>query len=130
MLLKKIKITENRRVFTDKELDYTCIELFESDGIINYFKIDPNLFKHNNKYLENNDIFILQFPNGNDLSFSYGKILSLKDNKIIHNSSTEDGSSGSPIIKRCKDNYIIGLHFGGVKKNKNEYKYNLATNYF
>ena len=39
--IKKIKITENRKVFTNKELDYTCIELFESDGILDYFKIDP-----------------------------------------------------------------------------------------
>ena len=51
----------------------------------------------------------------------------MKDNKIIHNASTDDGSSGSPIIRRSKDNYIIGLHYGGVKKNKNEYKFNLAT---
>ena len=30
---KEIKITEKRKVFTNKELDYTCIELLESDGI-------------------------------------------------------------------------------------------------
>ena len=42
---KKIKITEKRRVFTNKELDYTCIELFKSDNIIDYFKIDPKIFK-------------------------------------------------------------------------------------
>ena len=29
---KKIKINEKRRVFTNKELDYTCIEINESDG--------------------------------------------------------------------------------------------------
>ena len=40
------------------------------------------------------------------------------DNKIMHNASTDKGSSGSPIIRRSKDNYIIGLHFGGVKKKK------------
>jgi len=34
---KEIKITGKRQVFTNKELDYTCIELFESDGIIDYF---------------------------------------------------------------------------------------------
>ena len=126
---KEIKITEKRRVFTNKELDYTCIELFESDGIINYFQIEPKLFKYDKKFIENNDIFILQYPLGNELSFSYGKILSLKDNKIIHSASTDIGSSGSPIIRRSKGNYIIGLHFGGVKKNENEYKFNLATTF-
>jgi len=119
---KKIKITDKRKVFTNKELDYTCIELYESDGILDYFKIDSNIFKYNKNDLINNDIFILQFPNGNDLSFSYGSILSLKDNTILHSASTEGGSSGSPIIKRSNENYIIGLHYGGIKN-----KYNLAT---
>ena len=119
---KEIKIIDKRKVFTNKELDYTCIELFKSDGILDYFKIDPKIFKSDKYYLKDNDIFILQFPNDNDLSFSYGKILSLKDNIILHNASTDVGSSGSPIIRRSKENNIIGLHYGGIKN-----KYNLAT---
>ena len=67
-----IKIKENRKVFTNKELDYTCIELFESDGITDYLKID--LLKYDDNNLKDNDLFILNYPNGNDLSFSYGKI--------------------------------------------------------
>jgi len=126
---KEIKITEKRKVFTNKELDYTCIELFESDGIIDYFKIDPKLLNNDKNNLKDYDIFILQFPKGNDLSFSYGKIKSIKDNKIIHDASTDKGSSGSPIIRRSTDNYVIGLHYGGFKKNKNKYKYNLATSF-
>jgi len=124
---KKIKITEKRRVFTNKELDYTCIELFKSDNIIDYFKIDPKIFKYDKKNLKDNDIFILQYPKVNDLSFSisYGTILSYEDNKIIHNGSTDNGSSGSPIIRRSEDNYIIGLHCGGKKNNKS----NLATSF-
>ena len=59
---KKIKITNERKVFTNKELDYTCIELFKSDNIINYFKIAPKLFKYDKNKLKDNDIFILQFP--------------------------------------------------------------------
>ena len=130
IIKKEIEITEKRHVFTNKELDYTCIELFKSDGIIDYFKIDPNLYKNNKNNLKNNDIFILQYPNGSDLSFSYGKVKSLKNNKIRHNASTDEGSSGSPIIRRSKNNYIIGLHFGGVKKKKkDEYKYNLGTSF-
>ena len=37
---KNIQITENRKAFTNKELDYTCIEIFESDGIKNYLKLN------------------------------------------------------------------------------------------
>ena len=37
--IKKIEITEKRRVFTNTELDYTCIEILDSDKINNFFKI-------------------------------------------------------------------------------------------
>ena len=127
---KKIKINEKRKVFTNEELDYTCIQLFESDEIKYYFQIDPIIFSEDKNFLENSEIFILQYP-GNELSFSYGKVLSLKNEKISHSASTEEGSSGSPIIRRCKDNYLIGLHRGGIKKKNNfEYnKYNFGTEF-
>ena len=79
--------------------------------------------------MKDNDIFIFQFLNGNDLSFFNGKIKSFMDNKIIHNASTDDWSSGSPIIRRSKDNSIIGLHYGGVKKNKTEYIFNIRISF-
>ena len=125
---KKIKIDEKRKVYTNKELDYTCIEIYEIDNIKDYFKIDPILFNNKN-YMNNSDIFILQYPEGNELCFSYGKIISIKDNNIIHSASTKEGSSGSPIIRRNDNNYIIGLHHGGIKneKNKNYYLCNLGT---
>ena len=126
---KEIKITDKRRVFTHKELDYTCIELFKSDNILDYFKIDPKLLRNNQNNFKDNDIFILQFPDGNDLSFSFGKVLSLKNNRILHNASTSNGSSGSPIIRRSIEKYIIGLHYGGFKKNDKEYKFNLAISF-
>jgi V8-like Glu-specific endopeptidase len=125
-----LEITEKRRVFTNKELNYTCIELFESDGIYDYFHIDHNLFKYDNKYLINNDIFILQYPYGNELSFSFGKILSIVNNDIKYNAATEIGSSGSPIIRRCKDNYVIGIHIGYVLIHSRRKKYNIGTTLF
>jgi V8-like Glu-specific endopeptidase len=76
--------------------------------------------------LIDNDIFILQFPQGKDLSFSHGIIKSIKDSIIVHNASTEEGSSGSPVIRRSDKNYVIGLHFGG-KKKKNKEKKNIYT---
>ena len=126
---KELKITENRRIFTNKELDYTCIELFESDGIYDFFEINPEIFKNDNKSLINNDIFILQYANGDDISFSQGKILSIENNDIRHNASTVQGSGGSPIIKRCKENYVIGIHSGSVKNIKNECRYNIGTTF-
>ena len=117
---KTLEITKNRRVFTDEELDYTCIEIFEKDKIFKnneveeLFKIDQNILENNISSLLNSDIYILQYPKGSEFSFSIGKI-DFIDNKIInHTASTIDGSSGSPIIKR--NNYsIIGIHYGGKK---------------
>ena len=134
---KTLEINKKRRVFTDEELDYTCIEIFEKDKIFKnneveeLFKIDQNILENNISSLLNSDIYILQYPKGSEFSFSIGKI-DFIDNKIInHTASTIDGSSGSPIIKR--NNYsIIGIHYGG-KKNLNKKKfveYNLSTNIF
>ena len=104
-------------MFFIKLFNYTFIELFESDGIKDYFEIDPDLFKNDNKEkFENKDIFILQYPKCYDISFSYGKIMLIKDKFIYHHASTEGGSSGSHIIKRSNVNYIIRLHFGGKKE--------------
>ena len=126
---KKIKISENRRVYTNKKLDYTCIELFESDGFKNFFEIDPILF-NDNINLKDSDIFILHYPQGKVLCFSYGKVKSNIKSKIIHSASTKKGSSGSPIIRRSENIYLIGLHFG-YKKNKHKFElsFNLGTRF-
>jgi len=121
----------------NKILDYICIEIFEEDGIEEYFVIDPDienikeLLKIEPKIRTKNEeyksyIFILQYPSENDLRFSSGQILTIKNNNIFHTASTEGGSSGSPIIRRCKDHYIIGLHYGG---NCNK-KYNLGKVFY
>ena len=110
-------------------MDYTCIELYESDGINHFFQIDPIILTEDKNLLNNTDIFILQYPKGDKISFSYGKVLLFKDNKLVHSASTEEGSSGSPIIRRGKEKYLIGLHYGGIKNKNEKYdlKFNLAT---
>jgi len=119
---KEIKITEKRKVYTNKELDYTCIEILKNDKIEDYFKIDNNLMDNSIKIYKDYEIFILQYPKGNELSFSDGIILGIQDSKLIHNCSTCEGSSGSPIILRS-NNSIIGLHYGSDEK------INLANNF-
>lgn len=68
---------------------------------------------------KNKDIIILQFPNGGEISFSEGKILRMNETQIFYTSSTEPGTSGSPLIirKNILKYYIIGIHVG-VNKNK------------
>ena len=115
--IKKIKITEDRQKFTNEEIDYTCIEIFDKDKINNFFRIDRTIFNNKND-LKNKEIFILQYPNGQTLSHDLGKIIDIKDNKIKHSVSTLRGASGSPLIKRYNLNLILGIHCGGDKEDK------------
>ena len=115
---KTIKIISNRLVFTNEELDYTCIELLEEDNFKQFFNINKDILEKGANIFKDHDIFILQYPGGGPLSFSSGKIIEINGNIMKHNSSTHGGSSGSPIICR-KDLLVLGLHFGSWK-NKYE----------
>ena len=113
--LENYKIGEKdlnkRKIFTDKFLDYTCIEILDNDfenNNIEFFEIN------NNQIEKDKDIFILQHPEGeDDLSYSLGQIIKKNNYTIYHSASTEVGSSGSPIINR-KDCSVIGIHYGGT----------------
>ena len=113
---RKIKITKNRRTFTNKTYDYTCIEIFDADKIQNYFKIDLKTLENKNN-LKGKEILILQYPNG-ELSHSLGIITDYNNETIEHKVSTSDGSSGSPLIKRYDNNFIYGIHYGTIWKIK------------
>ena len=115
---KKIEITKDRRIFTNKLLDYSCIEIFDTDNIKKFFNIDTTFF-NDNKSLTNKEISKLQYPYGK-LSLAIGKILDIRNNRIEHGVSTVKGSSGSPLIRTYNNNLIIGIHFGSLKKNEGE----------
>ena len=127
-----IHISENRKIFTSVELDYTCIEIFNTDIINNnnFFRIDKAIFNNENNLI-GTEILILQYPRSKELSFAKGEILKIEDNeneaKILHNASTKYGSSGSPLIKRYNNNLILGIHFGKKKENKKGIICNIAT---
>ena len=76
--------------------------------IIKFFKIDAILFTTDKNSINKSDIFILKYSKCNELSFSFsfGKILSLDDNQILPSASTDNGSSGVKIIRRCKENIL------------------------
>ena len=115
---RTIILNKNERYikeYTDMELDITIIEIIKKDNISENYFLLPYLDYNN---LENKNIYIPQFSEGNILSNSRGEILRLDKFEIIHNASTTQGSSGSPII--LKDTIkVIGIHKQG-SKNKNE----------
>ena len=67
--IKRIKIKEDRKTYTNKELDYTCIEIFDEDKIEEFLKIDKIIINNSIEFYKNKEIFILQYPNGNELTF-------------------------------------------------------------
>ena len=72
---KIINLKLNRYKYTNKELDFTLIEILEQDHLSDYLFLDE--FIHSKDY-ENEDIFCIQFPKGGKLTAKKGKILKKK----------------------------------------------------
>jgi hypothetical protein len=119
---KIIKITKNRRVFTDKKLDYTFIEILPEDNI-NLFFIFDDLPNNDLQHLNNQEIILVQHTK-DDLSYSVGNIREIigedSINQITHTCPTQEGSSGSPILLR-NNLTVIGIHLGGLKDEQLNY---------
>ena len=105
-------------------MDYTIIEILKEDEIFkkinDYFEIYTYIMSNESQNdCLNQDICIVQYPDGGDLSFAHGGIQCFDDYKIKHLVSTHHGSSGSPIL--LQNNFqIIGIHkAGNTKKNEN-----------
>ena len=111
-IIKRIGIKDGRKVYINKDLNYTCIEIYDKDDIKDFFTIDYNIIGKSIEAFKDKDIIILQYSKGNELSISTGKIIGIKNDKMMHNCSINNSSSGSPIISRNLNNSIIGLHYG------------------
>ena len=111
---KEIDLEINRYKLTDIELDFTIIEILEEDKIENYLEIDEYI---NSEEYKEEQIFTIQYPGGEKLKYSHGKIIEKIDNYFTYSLGTEGGSSGSPII--LIDNLkLIGLHKGKYKEKE------------
>ena len=115
----KIILDKNKRlIIYDKDMDITIIEIIKEDKIKDKYFLIPNINKID--YI-NKDIYIVQYPQGEKLSYSEGKIEDIYNNELVYNASTKKGSSGSPIfLKNTKT--VIGIHKQGcisISKNQN-----------
>ena len=67
----------------------------------------------------NQKIYIPQYPEGNKLSVSEGKIIkiNIENDELVYDASTKSGSSGSPILLKDTTE-IIGIHKQGNTKTR------------
>ena len=113
----KIKLDEKERyILYNKEMDITIIEIISNDKIKDKYFLLPNINKID--YI-NKDIYIVQYPGGDDLSYSEGKIKDIKNYEIILDASTKSGSSGSPILLKDTTEIIGILKEGNDYNNEN-----------
>ena len=116
-----IEISEKRNALTNEKLDYTCVEIFEEDGITNFFEIDSDVLEKKTNLLVNQEIFIVNYNTRIcKIGLSSGKILKIKDDRMLHTAVTEEGSSGSALIRRHRNplNLVVGIHVGTLSQSK------------
>ena len=112
---KQIKLDKNKRyIESNLKMDFTIVEIIPEDNIKEKYFLLPNI--NNINFLKEN-IFIVQFPLGNDLCYSEGKIKRINGYNLVYDASTEKGSSGSPIFLK-NSTEVIGIHYGGDESNE------------
>ena len=108
----KIKLDPNERIireFTYIDIDATVIEILPEDNIDQKFFLLPlDEYMNDFEQLSLKDIAIIQYPNGK-LCMSFGKITNISNFTFSHSTSTQDGSSGSPIFLK-NTTKVIGIH--------------------
>ena len=106
-IYKEMDLEKDRYKLTDKNLDFTIIEILPEDNIQDFLKI-------NNEHYEIKDkIYSYQYAGGVQLGFSFGSLLDKKEMELTYDVGTKGGSSGSPILL-MKNSKVIGLHCKGL----------------
>ena len=114
--IMRLKFNNRYTKYLKKPKDITMIEIKESDNIYN----DIEFLDYNNNYIDrgyiiydNIDIFSIEHPYGDDALCASGKIIKINEYEFEHDISTDDGSSGCPIIllnNNIKSIQVIGIH--------------------
>jgi hypothetical protein len=112
----QLKLSE-RYIKYDTILDIIIIEIkIDADKIKEELFLIPNLEEIN---LINKEIYIIQYPAGQNLSYSTGNIIDVVNDELVYNASTKEGSSGSAILLK-NTTKVIGVHKQGNKLGKKE----------
>ena len=113
---REIEINNKRKIITSENPDITIIELKSDDKIDKFLEIDNDAKNKNyNDLLElsyrSKSIYILHYPESKKIHVSFGLLNNIYDNEINHYCSTNEGTSGSPILS-LETFKVIGIHYG------------------
>ena len=112
---KKIKINDNRKLYSNKKFGITIIEIKSEDEIDDFLEIDKLCEKY-----DGNDVYIIQ--SNNERFVSYGKVrMSVNNDRMMLYCSTERGTIGSPVLNTL-NNKLIGIYIG----DSMNYNYNIG----
>ena len=115
---KIIDMTKERNIFTNKTLDYICIEILEEENNLendNFLRIDTDKLEQKPDYFNDKEVYIPQYPKN---SLSSGKILSSEKNKITHNCSLTEDFLGLPLLLKDFDLDVFGIQKEYDENNK------------
>ena len=123
---KKMKLEFKNRIrkYMEQPKDISIIEIKESDEIykdIEFLDYDLNYEKKGYIIYKGADIFSIEHPYGEDASCASGRVVEINDFEFDHNISTDNGSSGCPILLLNNNiNFIrvIGIHKNGDYSKK------------
>ncbi len=108
----------------DNEGDITLVEILNSDEIKQFLEVDSDSYKNNPESYVKKNIYVFQHPNGGQAKIAAGNVIKIEKNnyEFIHNASTCEGSSGSPIVL-SSNLQVIGVHTSGEEIGKNVKNY-------
>ena len=120
----KLEFKNRIRKYMEQPKDISIIEIKESDEIyedIEFLDYDLNYEKKGYIIYKGADIFSIEHPYGEDASCASGRVVEINDFEFDHNISTDNGSSGCPILLLNNNiNFIrvIGIHKNGDYSKK------------
>ena len=109
---KHLKLNlKGRTIYTNKEFDTTIIQINEMDNINHFLEINEEMLNSFDYIYSRISIYMLHYPWGEEVMASYGLVKENIDQNIYYYSSSDKGSSGSPLLD-IKNHKVIGIHSG------------------
>ena len=120
---KIISLKKQRKRWSSKELDYSCVEILKEDKIRDFYLLDEKILKNNysNDIYLNKNIFVFGIMKNKKRGHSDGLIKSIDKFYFIHNCNTDKGCSGAVIINK-NIGLVIGIYKGELDNNDSNKK--------